>query len=1040
MASPPHFMSGSGPQPQYPGQGGENSQNDEVVIYFQNYNNRPSGGGVHPSLPPLSSHHHHHHHQHPNVRDLNTNDPGGPGGPGPLNFALPPRHPGVSNEHEAAAYFLAQMGLSRDSHLGNRDLPPMSTHLSGRDIPLSPHAGSREQHPGGNHATNRDLHVPIVSTHSGNIDLHVPVSSHPNTQEMLIPASTTHNSSRELPVNTHTVSCDLPASSHVDNQDRPGSSHNMTHRDLPVSPHSENRALHMSAHLSNQKLMTTPDNAGIGMTSRGVESNEEEDNEEEDSIIKPKSGDDPSDDETEDHPLECEDEDKPVPTLETRAIFEALMKPKRRLSPEEKIAFNRLKHPVRGPCNCPRKCFEKIKEKRRVDINYCFWGLSYVERAMFLMAHVKRSTINRKTVRGLSRRKFTMSYSLFDEDDHLVPVCKLHFLGTLGCQSDKVITRLFVKNPVGTLIPEDDMRGKHTPHNKIDTDVVKNHVIAFCKQFAPSSKSKKLYIPPGITKMQMYNDFKSKFEDFKCGPTRYAQVVSEMNIVFGKKKAQPKPPKASPAVDSQFTSTGQAYNDQQGQSQSFNRSSNFPIPISQGPPSQVIVYPGQTNRNLSSMGAATMIWAQLDPQLYQGQFLNDPSVGVAESRNPEQNQGFPGSACGMMLPPGFNLPGAGVGNPASQFFGRNMDGTGRLNPDGRPNPEGVGGRPNPDGVGGRPNPDGVGSRPNPADGISGRANTAEGIGVRPNTDGINARPNTAVVGGRSIQESAGRSNTGGPGKSNPPGRVRPNPAAEGRSNPTGAAAGLTSQQSDQSNQQGTSGTSRQTQSNKTTRPPPRKRINKNQRNIPKRSKMIEDAKIAHRRLKYALLPPCSCPRQCADKINEERRSLINFLFWGLQYQMRAMFLLNHIKQTITKRTKKDLSRRKFSRNYTLPDEKDHLQSVCKVFFLHTLGYTSDTVITKLLKKNPIGTVTPVADNRGKHEPPNKIDTSLVKEHVTAHQRRTPKGKLRLPPDISVKHMYADFKARHSDFKCGYERYRQVVQEVRVKERKRGDQS
>ena len=1028
MTSPPHFMPGSG-QPQFQNQSGDN-QNDEVVIYFQNSFNRPGGGVPPPPLPPplAPQSHHHHHHQHPDVRDMNTSDTS------PLNFSLPPRPAGVSNEHEAAAYFLAQMGLSRD-----RELPPhMSVpHPGNRDMPLSPHTGGREQHQGGNHMGNRDLHAPI-STQAGNRDLHVPVSSHPNNQGLPMPPSThPSNNNRELqnvPVSTHSSSSnmaarpqmanhdlptrtplpnqDLPARHQMPNQDLPGSSQ-LSHQDMPITT-----AVGTNASSQQEPPRNAQDNSArnpdVSSPSQDKDKSKEKSKGECDNV-KDSSNDDPGDGKS--GPLIGSPlgpvEDKPVPTLETRAMFEALMKPKRRQTPEEKIAYNRLKHPVRVPCNCPRKCFEKIKDKRRLDINYSFWGLSYVERAMFLMAHVKRSTINRKTVKGLSRRKFTLTYSLFDEEDHLVPVCKLHFLGTLGCQSDKVITRLFIKNPVGTLIPEDDMRGKHTPHNKIDVEVVKNHIVAFCKQFAPTSKSKKLFVPPGVTKMQMYNDFKAKFIDFKCGPTRYAQVVSDMNIVFGKKKPQPKPPKPSPSVDSsQFPSTSQqTYNDHQNQNQSFNRSSNFSIPMSpQGPPSQVIVYQGQGGRNLPSMGA--MPWDQLDPQLYQGQahFLNDPSLGAPDNRNSGQNQGFPGP-CGMMMPPGFNLPGTGSGNPAAHLFGRNMDGSGRPNnPDGRSPQDGGSGRPTPNTLGGRP--DTVTGRPAP-ESAAGRPNSDSGTG-RPNPGGAGRPPNLQGVGRPNV---LGGNNAGGSGQSSQ--------QATGLNQP----------------QPGTSKTSGDGSTSHKPKKPPRKRINIHRRNIPKRSKMIEDAKIAHRRLKYALLPPCNCPRNCVDKIGEERRSLINFLFWGLQYHMRAMFLLNHIKQTVTKRCKsKDVSRRKYSRNYTLPDEKDHLQSVCKIFFLHTLGYTSDTVITKLLKKNPIGTVTPVADNRGKHEPPNKIDTSLVKEHVTGHQRRTSKGKLRLPPDISIKLMYADFKAKQPDFKCGYERYRQVVQEIRVKERKRGDKS
>lgn len=630
----------------------------------------------------------------------------------------------------------------------------------------------------------------------------------------------------------------------------------------------------------------------------------------------------------------------------------------------EKVEYNRQKHPIKSPCKCPRRCYEKISRKRREDIHFAFWSLSYVQRAMFLMGHVKRTGVQRKTVNSLSRRKFTMKYTMFNSKDVGVNVCKLFFLGTFGFQSDKVVTRLFMKNNVGALIPEDDMRGKHPPANKIDAQVVRDHIKFFCKHFATKpSKSKKLSVPPGITKMQMYNDFKTRNPNFKCGPSRYAQELKDMNVVLVQKK---KPPPAAPAQPKQGNPTASSsamvssnqsgqYSNQQNlgrsnsSSYSYNNSGNsFPLSgsgTSSSPPSQspVIMYSGhhQTNRLMIPPVSATHTpsWNPMDHQLYQQYGIGAGLGAGSQNPNKDLGQSFVDQ---MMMPSSASGFSSAIHDPRNET----PQDSSRMAQ------------------------------------TSGASNLSQAVSaslhrqsqhVPQSLDGT--RPETAKQPSRRRAQSSSSSSTSS------------------------------------SSEQG------------------------NKPQVKRKRLKTEEQKVAYRRKKYPLLSPCKCPKKCFEKISMERREQINHQFWGLTYQMRAMFLLNNVKQCSVKRCTAGtvLSRRKFSRKYTMPDSMDNQVFVCKVFFLSTLGLTSDRMVTNLLHKNPMGTLIPADDNRGKHQNhPNKIDNSVILEHIRSHQVKV-KGKLRLPADISAKVMYRDFKMKHSEFKCGLERYRQTVRVVRGKD-------
>jgi len=204
--------------------------------------------------------------------------------------------------------------------------------------------------------------------------------------------------------------------------------------------------------------------------------------------------------------------------------------------------------------------------------------------------------------------------------------------------------------------------------------------------------------------------------------------------------------------------------------------------------------------------------------------------------------------------------------------------------------------------------------------------------------------------------------------------------------------------------------------------------------------------------KHQLLSPCSCKRKCRESICEERRKDINQQFWELDYGQRRMWIKSQVQVESTKRQKKDSTgdvQRNFSRHYFLSDQEDKAHAVCKIFFLRTLGYTSDKVITVTLKNCKEGAITPSSDKRGKHIPGNKLpeeSQEVIINHIksfnpsVSHYRREhAPNRLYLSPELTIKYLFDDFKERHPEIKVSYDRYKKEVARMNISFVKLGEE-
>lgn len=176
-------------------------------------------------------------------------------------------------------------------------------------------------------------------------------------------------------------------------------------------------------------------------------------------------------------------------------------------------------------------------------------------------------------------------------------------------------------------------------------------------------------------------------------------------------------------------------------------------------------------------------------------------------------------------------------------------------------------------------------------------------------------------------------------------------------------------------------------------------------------------------------------KNCMSTISEKRRREINSQFWSLSYSSQCTFVhstISRVKCEQRRPNSRGLRQNTFS--YHLKNETGQLKSVCKIFYLTTLGYgkSNDSFVRELLGKENFRKPLRVRSEQGKHTKIPMIDRNTIIRHINSfnptisHHRRVhaPKKKY-LPSDITITAMYADFISKHPGM-CSYDIYRQVV--------------
>ncbi|XP_041358684.1 uncharacterized protein LOC121375341 [Gigantopelta aegis] len=225
--------------------------------------------------------------------------------------------------------------------------------------------------------------------------------------------------------------------------------------------------------------------------------------------------------------------------------------------------------------------------------------------------------------------------------------------------------------------------------------------------------------------------------------------------------------------------------------------------------------------------------------------------------------------------------------------------------------------------------------------------------------------------------------------------------------------------------------------------------------VAKRPRTDQEKQVRNKKM-YPMLAPCGekCRKQCTQHISTEQRVKIHDEFWTMDYNKRRRWVYFHVKTTKTKRPRKESTGakpREKTRLYVCPDEKSQETFVCKTFFfLHTLGFRSDKVVTTALSSTPEGAISPMPDARGTHAPKNKLKDEIsdaMRDHIRSYnpaishyRREHAPYRLYQPPTFSINEIFSDFKETPvgREGVC-YETYRKEVTKMNISFAKLGEE-
>lgn len=149
----------------------------------------------------------------------------------------------------------------------------------------------------------------------------------------------------------------------------------------------------------------------------------------------------------------------------------------------------------------------------------------------------KKRKITKATV---SKRTKTLTYTIPDENGNSKEVCKAFFLKTLGYneKNDKIITTVLRNAPLGSITPKLDSRGKHEPSNKLNREVLNEHVMSYnpcVSHYRRVHAPHRLYLPSDVKIKDMLKDYNKNHPNRSVSYETYRKVVTdELKISFTK--------------------------------------------------------------------------------------------------------------------------------------------------------------------------------------------------------------------------------------------------------------------------------------------------------------------------------------------------------------------------------------------------------------------------------------------------------------------------------------------------------------------------
>ena len=194
------------------------------------------------------------------------------------------------------------------------------------------------------------------------------------------------------------------------------------------------------------------------------------------------------------------------------------------------------------------------------------------------------------------------------------------------------------------------------------------------------------------------------------------------------------------------------------------------------------------------------------------------------------------------------------------------------------------------------------------------------------------------------------------------------------------------------------------------------------------------------------LKGCSffCSRKCSYRLSKEHRQLINDEYWKMNFTARRVWLDAHIDISSKKRdytVQKSSFIRKKTLTYKLPNILGSKIQVCKPMFLATLGLKTDGMITEF--KNAKDRfkhtkISPNEDRRPGHDPVNKLNHDIIKEHINSYkpvvshyQLLNAPNRRYLDSELSVSILHKDYLEKFPIQKVSFETYRTVFNKMNI---------
>ena len=223
----------------------------------------------------------------------------------------------------------------------------------------------------------------------------------------------------------------------------------------------------------------------------------------------------------------------------------------------------------------------------------------------------------------------------------------------------------------------------------------------------------------------------------------------------------------------------------------------------------------------------------------------------------------------------------------------------------------------------------------------------------------------------------------------------------------------------------------------------------------------DELKVLRYKHKHPLLPVCKCTRRnCSLKIPEHQRLVIHDMFWSMvSVHDRKAWLLKFIERLKPAENIVSYFHQKkyVTKRYFLPDSYGMRVEVCRLFFIHTLGFKWDSVIDHIVRSKlpvnsspqcppkkvsrylPQNIIESVERYIQSIEDPEKVirgDHSSVEMEPEANRssiehRSLLKCSVDSSPAVKLKALYLDYRKKHKSlrFNLGYHSFRRICDSV-----------